>query len=85
MPHQYYAHSVEGKPPEEWQPLEEHLRNVPELRRGGQMEPPRPLGVTLLRERGWVKGQTEGRGILKAWEVLGLRDIDLLKVAPVPA
>jgi len=21
--HQYYAHSLEGKPPEEWQPLEE--------------------------------------------------------------
>jgi len=25
---QFYAHSFEGKPPEEWQPLGEHLRNV---------------------------------------------------------
>jgi CRISPR-associated endonuclease/helicase Cas3 len=24
----YYAHSLEGKPPSEWQPLEEHLKNV---------------------------------------------------------
>jgi CRISPR-associated endonuclease/helicase Cas3 len=28
MPRQYYAHSLEGKPPSEWQPLEEDLRNV---------------------------------------------------------
>ena len=28
MPCPYYAHSLEGKPPSEWQPLEEHLRNV---------------------------------------------------------
>jgi hypothetical protein len=28
MPHQHYAHSLEGKPPSEGQPLEEHLRNV---------------------------------------------------------
>jgi CRISPR-associated endonuclease/helicase Cas3 len=28
-----YAHSLEGKPPSEWQPLEEHLRNVAELAR----------------------------------------------------
>lgn len=27
----YYAHSLEGKPPSEWQPLEEHLKNVAEL------------------------------------------------------
>jgi CRISPR-associated endonuclease/helicase Cas3 len=27
----YYAHSLEGKPPEEWQPLEEHLCNVAEM------------------------------------------------------
>jgi len=27
----YYAHSLEGQPPEKWQPLEEHLRNVAEL------------------------------------------------------
>jgi hypothetical protein len=28
---QYYAHSKEGSPPEEWQPLEEHLENVAEM------------------------------------------------------
>jgi CRISPR-associated endonuclease/helicase Cas3 len=33
MTRQYYAHSLEGKPPSEWQPLEEHLRNVGELAR----------------------------------------------------
>jgi CRISPR-associated endonuclease/helicase Cas3 len=27
----YYAHSLEGKPPEKWQPLEEHLQNVAEM------------------------------------------------------
>ncbi|HHB75452.1 MAG TPA: CRISPR-associated helicase Cas3' [Desulfobulbus sp.] len=27
---QYYAHSLEGEPPEKWQPLEEHLKNVAE-------------------------------------------------------
>lgn len=27
----YYAHSLEGEPPEIWQPLEEHLRNVAEM------------------------------------------------------
>jgi CRISPR-associated endonuclease/helicase Cas3 len=27
----YYAHSLPGRPPEEWQPLEEHLKNVAEL------------------------------------------------------
>jgi len=27
----YYAHSLEGKPPDEWQPLEEHLKNVAEM------------------------------------------------------
>ena len=31
MTRQYYAHSLEGKPPSEWQPLEEHLLNVTEL------------------------------------------------------
>jgi hypothetical protein len=31
MEKKYYAHSLEGKPPEEWQPLEEHLRNVAKL------------------------------------------------------
>jgi len=30
----YYAHSLEGKPPEERQPLEEHLLNVTELEGG---------------------------------------------------
>jgi CRISPR-associated endonuclease/helicase Cas3 len=28
MERKYYAHSLEGKPPSEWQPLEEHLKNV---------------------------------------------------------
>jgi CRISPR-associated endonuclease/helicase Cas3 len=27
----FYAHSLEGEPPERWQPLEEHLRNVAEM------------------------------------------------------
>jgi HD superfamily phosphodiesterase len=27
----FYAHSKEGRPPEEWQPLEEHLGNVAKL------------------------------------------------------
>ncbi|MDW7771616.1 MAG: CRISPR-associated helicase Cas3' [Desulfobulbaceae bacterium] len=27
----YYAHSLENQPPEEWQPLEEHLKNVAEM------------------------------------------------------
>ena len=31
MTSQYYAHSLEARPPEEWQPLEEHLVNVAEL------------------------------------------------------
>ena len=29
----YYAHSKESRPPEEWQPLDEHLKNVAELAR----------------------------------------------------
>ena len=28
---QFYAHSMEGQPPSEWQPLEQHLRNVANL------------------------------------------------------
>ncbi len=28
---EYYAHSLAGEPPEKWQPLEEHLRNVANL------------------------------------------------------
>jgi len=34
MNKKYYAHSKEGKPPSEWQPLEVHLRNVAEMARG---------------------------------------------------
>lgn len=29
----YYAHSLPGKPPSEWQLLEDHLKNVAELAR----------------------------------------------------
>ena len=28
MTEEYYAHSLEGKPPSEWQQLDEHLKNV---------------------------------------------------------
>jgi len=31
MKKQYYAHSLEGKPKEEWQLLVTHLKNVEEL------------------------------------------------------
>jgi len=31
MTKKYYAHSLEGKPPEEWQLLDEHLNNVAEM------------------------------------------------------
>ncbi|QTA93788.1 CRISPR-associated helicase Cas3' [Desulfonema magnum] len=31
MTQKYYAHSLEGKPFSEWQPLDEHLRNVAEM------------------------------------------------------
>ena len=31
MPAGYYAHSLEGRPPSEWEPLEEHLRRVAEM------------------------------------------------------
>jgi len=31
MGNKYYAHSLEGKPPENWQPLEDHLKNVAEM------------------------------------------------------
>ena len=34
MPNNFYAHSLPGRPPSEWQPLAEHLRNVAELARG---------------------------------------------------
>ena len=33
MPQKFYAHSLPGRPTEEWQPLEEHLRNVGEMAR----------------------------------------------------
>jgi len=29
----YYAHSLDGKPPSEWQPLDEHLKNVAKMAR----------------------------------------------------
>lgn len=31
MTEKYYAHSLEGKPPSEWQPLDEHLNKVAEM------------------------------------------------------
>ncbi len=34
MPQKFYAHSLPGRSAEEWQPLEEHLRNVAEMARG---------------------------------------------------
>jgi len=33
MAKKYYAHSLEGEPPEKWQPLEKHLKNVAEMAR----------------------------------------------------
>jgi len=33
MNKKYYAHSLEGKPPSEWQPLEDQFRNLVELER----------------------------------------------------
>jgi CRISPR-associated endonuclease/helicase Cas3 len=33
MQDEYYAHSLESKPPEDWQSLEEHLKNVAEKAR----------------------------------------------------
>ena len=33
MTKKYYAHSLEGKPPSDWQPLEEHLKNVAKMSR----------------------------------------------------
>ena len=29
----FYAHSLEGQPPDKWQPLEDHLKNVAEMAR----------------------------------------------------
>ena len=31
MDKNYYAHSLDGKPPSDWQPLKEHLKNVAEI------------------------------------------------------
>ena len=33
MAHEYYAHSLKDRPPEEWQLLEDHLKNVAEKAR----------------------------------------------------
>ena len=33
MDKKYYAHSLDGEPPSDWQPLEEHLKNVAEMAR----------------------------------------------------
>ena len=37
MIHEYYAHSLPCKPLEEWQRLEEHLKNVAEKARAGTL------------------------------------------------
>jgi len=34
MTREYYAHSLPDKPSSDWQPLEEHLKNVAEMARG---------------------------------------------------
>ena len=34
MTQKYYAHSKDGRPPQEWQGLEEHMKNVAEMVRG---------------------------------------------------
>ena len=31
MDKKYYAHTLDGKAPSDWQPLEEHLKNVAEI------------------------------------------------------
>ena len=33
MTQKFYAHSLDGKPPSDWQPLEEHLKNVAKMAR----------------------------------------------------
>jgi CRISPR-associated endonuclease/helicase Cas3 len=33
MKNEFYAHSLEGKPPEEWHRLEDHLKEVAEMAR----------------------------------------------------
>jgi len=34
MKKKYYAHSLPNKPPENWQRLDEHLKNVAEMAKG---------------------------------------------------
>jgi CRISPR-associated endonuclease/helicase Cas3 len=34
MNRKYYAHTLEGRPPSEWQPLEKHLKNVAKMAKG---------------------------------------------------
>jgi hypothetical protein len=34
MEEKYYAHSLLNEPPEKWQPLKKHLRNVAEMAKG---------------------------------------------------
>ena len=31
MTKKYYAHSLDGKPPSEWQRLDKHLKNIAEM------------------------------------------------------
>ncbi|MEK6967400.1 MAG: CRISPR-associated endonuclease Cas3'', partial [Nanoarchaeota archaeon] len=33
MPKEYFAHSLENRPPQQWQKLDEHLKNVATLAR----------------------------------------------------
>ena len=33
MVKKFYAHSLEGQPPDKWQPLEDHVKNMAELAR----------------------------------------------------
>jgi hypothetical protein len=37
MDKKYYAHTLDGKPPSDWQPLEEHMKNVVEIARSFPM------------------------------------------------
>jgi CRISPR-associated endonuclease/helicase Cas3 len=34
MEEKYYAHSLLNEPPEKWQPLEDHLKNVARMAQG---------------------------------------------------
>jgi CRISPR-associated endonuclease/helicase Cas3 len=53
---QYYAHSLEGQPPEKWQKLKDHLRNVAKLAR----EFAEPFGGG---DWGWNAGWLHGVGM----------------------